>query len=346
MKPKTLILMVVAVTCGLGASYMTSRLLAERQHEEVEKVPVLVAKRNLNMGEQIKHPQDVFEFKEYTKGEEPREAIREFDALKGRVLKIHRRAGDFIRNDDLLSAGDPSAHLYSNLPSGYRAVGLRIDMEKSAAGWATLPLSRVDVINTVRRGDDRSTYSQFLLENVLVLAIDGGMQRNENGGPQPGQVVIFALSPEDTLKLNVAREVGSLTLALRKMNDTTKSGMARVTVEDIRNNESKEAEGAELGGEQIAGLSSGIPSLPALPVLDKAGARPAEEARPPEAPKAPEGSTHILVITEGPQSRSVPFLLDRNGRVVNQGVVRSELGAPPRPLPQVDRPEPRLPGGE
>ena len=30
MKPKTLILMVVAVTCGLGASYMTSRLLAER----------------------------------------------------------------------------------------------------------------------------------------------------------------------------------------------------------------------------------------------------------------------------------------------------------------------------
>ena len=29
MKPKTLILMVVAVTCGLGASYMTSRLLAK-----------------------------------------------------------------------------------------------------------------------------------------------------------------------------------------------------------------------------------------------------------------------------------------------------------------------------
>ena len=30
MKPKTIILMVVAVSCGLAASYMTSRLLADR----------------------------------------------------------------------------------------------------------------------------------------------------------------------------------------------------------------------------------------------------------------------------------------------------------------------------
>ena len=45
MKPKTLILMVVAVTCGLGASYMTSRLLAERQPEDTEKVKILVADR-------------------------------------------------------------------------------------------------------------------------------------------------------------------------------------------------------------------------------------------------------------------------------------------------------------
>jgi Flp pilus assembly protein CpaB len=194
MKPKTLVLMVVAVTCGLGASYMTSRLLAERQQEDVEKVQVLVAKRNLNMGETIKTPQDVFEFKEYTKGEEPRDAVREFDSLKGRILKIHRRAGDFVRPDDLLSSSDPAAAFTANLPSGYRAVGLRINQETSAAGWATLPLSRVDVINTVRRGDDRSTYSQFLLENVLVLAIDQGTQRTEGGQAMPGQVVIFSRS--------------------------------------------------------------------------------------------------------------------------------------------------------
>ena len=46
MKPKTLILMVVAITCGLGASYMTSRLLADRQPDDGEKISVLaVAKK-------------------------------------------------------------------------------------------------------------------------------------------------------------------------------------------------------------------------------------------------------------------------------------------------------------
>ena len=48
MKPKTMILMVVAIVCGLGASYMTSRLLAERGEApaaEQKKVTVLVAKK-------------------------------------------------------------------------------------------------------------------------------------------------------------------------------------------------------------------------------------------------------------------------------------------------------------
>jgi len=333
MKPKTLVLMVVAVTCGLGASYMTSRLLAERQHEESEKVQVLVAKRNLNMGETIKNPTDLFEFKEFVKGEEPRDAVREFDALKGRVLKIHRRAGDFVRPEDLLSSTDPAATFQAHLPSGYRAVGLRVNLETSAAGWATLPLSRVDVINTVRRGDDRSTYSHFLLENVLVLAIDQGMNRNEDGRAMPGQVVIFALSPEDVLKLNVGRESGTLTLAVRKMNDFGKNGDTKVTLDDIRNGTTRSQEAVEAGastGESVVSASpQPLPSLP-TPSLDKNNAKPADEIRSQEAPRF-EGINHTLVITEGGSSRAVPFLLDEKGRVMNQDVSRSEL-TPPRPV--------------
>ena len=44
MKPKTMVLILAAVACGLGASFMTSRLLSERQSDE-EKVDVLVAKK-------------------------------------------------------------------------------------------------------------------------------------------------------------------------------------------------------------------------------------------------------------------------------------------------------------
>src|SRR6266446_6437141 len=124
MKPKTLILMVVAVTCGLGASYMTSRLLADRNGDDAEKITVLVAKKQLDNGVAIKVPQDLFEEKLFIKGEEPRDALAKLDDLKGRVMKKTLRQGDFIRADDMLDSKDPQSTFSVNLPQGYRAVGL------------------------------------------------------------------------------------------------------------------------------------------------------------------------------------------------------------------------------
>src|SRR5262245_3119095 len=148
MKPKTLILMVVAVTCGLGASYMTSRLLAERQADDSDKVIILVAKKNLDMGTTIKKVEDLFEEKKFTRGDEPRNAIVEPKDLHTRVLKRALRAGDFITGEDLMS--DKDGGLSPNLPQGYRAIGIRVNIQDIASGFASLPLSRVDVLWTKR----------------------------------------------------------------------------------------------------------------------------------------------------------------------------------------------------
>ena len=52
MKSKTLILLGVALVCGLAASYMTSRLLADRS----EKVNVLIAKQKYAPGRRSRAP--------------------------------------------------------------------------------------------------------------------------------------------------------------------------------------------------------------------------------------------------------------------------------------------------
>ena len=78
MKPKTMILMVLAITCGLGASYMTSRLLAERTTPEEEKVEILVATKNLSVGQRLTKPEELFEKKQVTKDLEPPDAIKDF----------------------------------------------------------------------------------------------------------------------------------------------------------------------------------------------------------------------------------------------------------------------------
>ena len=57
MKPKTMILMGVAIVFGLAASYLTSKLLATQQ----EKVIVLVAKEKLSRWTPLKNLDAQFE---------------------------------------------------------------------------------------------------------------------------------------------------------------------------------------------------------------------------------------------------------------------------------------------
>ena len=69
MKPKTMILMVVAVVCGLAASYMTSRLLADKTPPPpAATVTVLVAKQKINAWTPIKNPEELFVAKEVPEG--------------------------------------------------------------------------------------------------------------------------------------------------------------------------------------------------------------------------------------------------------------------------------------
>jgi Flp pilus assembly protein CpaB len=261
------------------------------------------------MADVVRRPEEMFELKSFTKDNQPIGGLSKFEDVKGRILKVTRRAGDAIHADDMYAETDPAWGVSTHLPKGYRAVGLRVSLEGSLSGWATLPLSRVDVIDTVRRGDDKSSYSHFLLENVLVLAIDGQSIRDEAGKPMPGNVVMFALSPDDCLRLSVARDTGTLTLALRNVNDTDKSGAGLVTLEHIRNFGHNPAVGEEAPAEANTGTSPIGQSLSSLPVIDRAAVQPAVEAK--VEPKGPEGTAHRLVVREGTSSTTAHYVLDR-----------------------------------
>src|SRR5437867_4305245 len=127
MKPKTLVLMGVAIACGLGASYMTSRLLAERNTDDDPKVTVLVAKKTLSTGEIIRNPEEVFQEKKVSRGDEPsKDAIDNMELLKNRVLKRNLRVGDHVTPDDLF--GDKDGYgLDVVIPDNYRAMGVRVN---------------------------------------------------------------------------------------------------------------------------------------------------------------------------------------------------------------------------
>src|SRR5438876_2602762 len=97
MKSRTMILSGIAIICGLAASYMISRVISEREPPaEEEKVSVLVAKQNLNLGLLIKEPEKYFEEKQFTKGQEPKKAIKDFAEVKDQYLTKPLSAEQFV----------------------------------------------------------------------------------------------------------------------------------------------------------------------------------------------------------------------------------------------------------
>lgn len=238
MKPKAYIFAGLAIVCGLGASYMTSRLLAERTQDEPERVNILVAKRNINVGERINKPEDMFEVKPVVKENEPPDAIKDFDALKGKTMKSGRNRGDHVT----------AANLYDkdtiDIPEGHQAVGLPVSLATTAHGLASLPGSRVNLILTARANsnDNSTATSRVLLHNVLVLAADGRTAR-EGEQIAPAQVVTFALNEKDALRVSLAKTLGELSLSLRKLNEITgEEENVVVGVGDIFGDKKKEKE--------------------------------------------------------------------------------------------------------
>jgi Flp pilus assembly protein CpaB len=93
------------------------------------------------------------------------------------------------------------------LPKGHQAVGIRVTQEMSAADFASLPNSRVNLISVLRLGGDKYMKT-VLVENVLILAADTHVNQDADGRTKVSRVVIVALQPQDVLKLELIKTNG------------------------------------------------------------------------------------------------------------------------------------------
>jgi len=331
MKPKTMILMVLAVACGLGASFMTSKLLAERQTDEKEKLTVLSAKKDLDLGLIVKNPQDLFETKQIDKDGAPKEIIEVKDPaqleevllqFKNRSVKMPRARGDLVMLGHFYDKD--GVGIMGNLPAGYRAVGIRVNMESIAGGFASLPHSRVDLIMSVRRGDDKSTFSKILLENVLVLAADAVSNRPTENQAMPASVVTLALTPEEMLKVNIAKEQGAISLALRRFGDTKKYEGGKMTYDTVLTGQKTpdDEDAIEAGNPGSGGPPGALHGVGFKKKTDKTDVVA-------QAPKDAKYGTYSLTITEGESQRRMEYTTDlKTGEVIPREVIRTDLDAP------------------
>jgi pilus assembly protein CpaB len=145
-------------------------------------------------------------------------------AIGGAAARSAIAAGDPIRRDGIVKPGDRD-FLQVVLSPGARAIAIPVSTGGASTGLLS-PGDRVDVILTQNFREKapltRSSVSETVVEGLRVLAIDA-LDAKMAAGTNFGRTVTLEVTAEQAEKINVAAELGKLSLTLRSI--TSKEGV-------------------------------------------------------------------------------------------------------------------------
>ncbi|MTI17178.1 Flp pilus assembly protein CpaB [Rhodobacteraceae bacterium RKSG542] len=222
------LVLAVAIGAGLIASLLVLRMgdrparsdVAASQPEAVKTDELLVVARDIKLGQPLQ-PEDL-KWVQW-----PSDALSEGAIVKasypqarsdliGRIARAPMYHGEPIREERLIAT--ERGFMAAILPKGKRAIGVSVKLVTMAGGFV-LPGDKVDVI--VTRNNNGGIYSETVLENVRVLAIDdktAGEQQDKTLTPE--KTATLELTPRQTEIMARAQNMGTISLALRSAEDS------------------------------------------------------------------------------------------------------------------------------
>jgi pilus assembly protein CpaB len=138
----------------------------------------------------------------------------------GAALRAGVSAGDPIRRSAIVKPGDRD---FLQIVLSPRARAIAIPVATGGASTGLLyPGDRVDVILTQTFKHDppltRRSVSETVVESLRVLAVDTPDAKPTSAGNSFGRTVTLEVTPEEAEKINVATELGKLSLTLRSIS--------------------------------------------------------------------------------------------------------------------------------
>lgn len=203
MKQKNIVLMVVAVGCGLVAAILTATV----RSKPVEQVEVIVAVKDLNIGTTFTASEmnALVKRKSVPKDGLPPTYVTNFDELLEKRLSRPMRAEEPINPADL-NKGIP-------LPEGCDLMSLSVSAAGAAAGFVP-PGSRVDIRATLRDGDKVKVLK--LLIDTLIISANQDLTSAGRPVYQDLQLVGLALNQKQIALVKLAQSRNcELSLTLR-----------------------------------------------------------------------------------------------------------------------------------
>lgn len=159
----------------------------------------------------------------------PLGAFDSADKLVARVVRQSMVTGEPVL-ESRLAPVDVKGGLSATLTTGQRAITVRVNDVIGVAGFA-LPGSFVDVLVSARDARNEP-FSKIVLDRVKVLAV-AQETAADPAKPKVVNAVTLALTPEESERLDLARSVGSLSLALRNELDRTPLSSEGTRLDDL-----------------------------------------------------------------------------------------------------------------
>ncbi len=265
MRPKSFLLLALALGCGLVASIGISQVMDRKPQAKLETVPIYVALHNINLGDPI--AANMLSLQEWPKDKVPRGAISDLEELEGRRPRTAIFEGEPMLEGKLLAVGQIADPIRA-IPKGMRLKTIAVDAEKSAAGLLG-PGDRVDVQLFVRK-DQRTginaAQSKVILQNIRVFAVDQAVQRSPDGADDRtiAKTVSLMLTPEQASKISLAEQIGELSLIPRNPDDEATAEWTEFTIEDLLANGEKNDREREQSRDEDTQPSDGTGLLSAI----------------------------------------------------------------------------------
>jgi pilus assembly protein CpaB len=139
--------------------------------------------------------------------------------VSGAALRTGLATGEPFRRSGIVRPGDRD-FLQVVLSPGARAIAIPVATGGASTGLLS-PGDRVDVILTQTFKNDspltRRSVSETVVQNLRVLAVDAADAKPAGAGSGFGRTVTLEVTPEEAEKVNVAAELGKLSLTLRSL---------------------------------------------------------------------------------------------------------------------------------
>jgi len=214
----------IALTLGAMAAFTAARWVGIAQTSGAK---VVIVNQPIEAGKAI--AADQIKTVDWPGSAVPNDAPTRTTDVVGRIARVSMIPGEPVLPGKL-APKNATGGLSSIIPEGKRAITVRVNEVIAVAGFA-LPGSYVDVLVSGKDADHQP-FSRTVLSRIKVLAV-AQETTADPAKPKVVNAVTLELTPNESEKLDLARNIGVLSLVLRNELDAGEINSAGVRLPDI-----------------------------------------------------------------------------------------------------------------